>query len=130
MCVKVTHKFKHYTFFGLMYFRDLLGVNLYLKSRTFSSERHFILIFIMAKKTFQFLQSHLTFHNVNARPDTTQKMKFCIKDFVSKCAQIRKKLRIWSHLLKKSLMEEANVCAVWTLEDWLFHHLQTIWISI
>ena len=32
-------------------------------------------------------------------------MKFPIKDFVSKCDQIRKKLRICSYLLKKSLME-------------------------
>ena len=37
--------------------------------------------------------------------DTTQKMKFFIKDFFSKCDQIRSFLRIWSHLLKKSLME-------------------------
>ena len=36
---------------------------------------------------------------------TAQKMKFSIKDFISKCDQIRRKLRIWSHLLKKSLME-------------------------
>ena len=36
---------------------------------------------------------------------TTQKMKFCIDDFFSKCDQIRRKLRIWSHLLKKSLMK-------------------------
>ena len=35
----------------------------------------------------------------------TQKMKFSIKDFFSKCGQIRRKLRIWSYLLKKSLME-------------------------
>ena len=34
-----------------------------------------------------------------------QKMKFCIKDFFSECDQIRRKLRISSHLLKKSLME-------------------------
>ena len=32
-------------------------------------------------------------------------MKFSIKDFFSKYDQIRRKLRIWSHLLKKSLME-------------------------
>ena len=32
-------------------------------------------------------------------------MKFSIKDFFRKCAQIRRKLRVWSHLLKKSLME-------------------------
>ena len=32
------------------------------------------------------------------------KMKFSIKDFFSKWDQIRRKQRIWSHLLKKSLM--------------------------
>ena len=32
-------------------------------------------------------------------------MKFSIKDLFSKCNQIRRKLRIWSHLLKKSLMK-------------------------
>ena len=31
---------------------------------------------------------------------TAQKMKFSIKYFFSKCEQIRRKLRIWSHLLK------------------------------
>ena len=36
--------------------------------------------------------------------DTAQKMKFSIKDFFSKCDEIRRKLRIWSYLLKKSLM--------------------------
>ena len=34
-----------------------------------------------------------------------KKMKFSIKDFFSKCDQIRSFLRIWSHLLKKSLMK-------------------------
>ena len=34
-----------------------------------------------------------------------QKMKFSIKDFFSICDQIRSFLRIWSDLLKKSLME-------------------------
>ena len=45
-------------------------------------------------------------------PNTAQKMKFFIKDLLSKCYQIRKKLRIWSHLLKKSLMENFIFCAV------------------
>ena len=39
-------------------------------------------------------------------------MKFSIKDFCSKCDQIRSFLRIWSHLLKKSLMENFIFCAV------------------
>ena len=33
-----------------------------------------------------------------------QKMKFLMKNFSSKCDQIRSFLRIWSHLLRKSLM--------------------------
>ena len=33
-------------------------------------------------------------------------MKFSIKDFFSKCDQICRFLRIWSHLLKKSLMDQ------------------------
>ena len=44
---------------------------------------------------------------------TAQKMKFSIKDFFSKCDQIRSFLRIWSHLLKKSLMENLIFCAVY-----------------
>ena len=39
---------------------------------------------------------------------TAQKMKFSIKYIFSKCDQIRS----WSHLLKKSLMENFIVCAV------------------
>ena len=49
-------------------------------------------------------------------------MKFSIKDFFTKCDQSRsfldmslhkkRKLRIWSHLLKKSLMENFIFCAV------------------
>ena len=32
-------------------------------------------------------------------------MKFSIKDLFTKCDQIGRKLQIWSHLLKKSLIE-------------------------
>ena len=32
-------------------------------------------------------------------------MKFFIKDFFSKCYQISRKLQIWSHLLKKPLID-------------------------
>ena len=39
-------------------------------------------------------------------------MKFSIKDFFSKADQIRRKLWIWSHLLKNSLMENFIFCAV------------------
>ena len=43
---------------------------------------------------------------------TTQKMKFSSKDFFSKCDQTRSFLRIWSHLLKKSLIENSIFCTV------------------
>ena len=45
-------------------------------------------------------------------PYTAQQMKFSIKDFSSKCDQIRSFLRIWSHLLEKSLMENFIFCAM------------------
>ena len=43
---------------------------------------------------------------------TAQKMQFSITDFCSKCDQIRRKLRIWSHLLKKSVMENFSFYVV------------------
>ena len=36
---------------------------------------------------------------------TAQKTKFSMKDFFSKSDQIRSLTRIWSHFMKKSLME-------------------------
>ena len=41
-----------------------------------------------------------------------KKMKFSIRDFFIKCDQICRKL-LWSHLLKKSLMENFIFCAVY-----------------
>ena len=38
-------------------------------------------------------------------PFTAHNMNFSIKDFFNKCEQIHRKLLIWSHLLKKSLIE-------------------------
>ena len=39
-------------------------------------------------------------------------MKFSVKNLFSKCEQIRRKLWICSHLLKKSLTENFIFCAV------------------
>ena len=44
--------------------------------------------------------------------DTVQKIKSSIENFFSKCDQIRRFLRIWSHLLTKSVMESLIFCAV------------------
>ena len=59
--------------------------------------------------TAKFQKSEFDKH---ATSGVAQKMKFSIKDFFSKCDQIRIFLRIWSHLLKKSLMENFGFCAV------------------
>ena len=39
----------------------------------------------------------------------TKKMKFSIKDFLSKCDQIRRKLRIWSHLMENFIFSAVLV---------------------
>ena len=44
--------------------------------------------------------------------NTARKIKFSIKDFISKCDQICSFQQTWSHLLKKSLMENFIFCAV------------------
>ena len=49
---------------------------------------------------------------------TTQKIKFSIIDFFCKCEQIRSFLRIWSHILNKSLMEDFIFCAVYSFYLW------------
>ena len=43
---------------------------------------------------------------------TATVQKSFVKNFCSKCDQICWKLRIWSHLLKKSLIENFIFCAV------------------
>ena len=53
---------------------------------------------------------------LNTLKKIAQKMKFSIKDLFNKCDQIRRDLRIWSHLPKKSLMKNfifsAQCCLV------------------
>ena len=44
-------------------------------------------------------------------------MNFSIKDYFSKCDHIRRKLRIWSQLLKNSLMKNFIFCAVYLLTE-------------
>ena len=54
--------------------------------------------------------------------NTAQIFKLSIKDFFSKCDQIRRKLRIWSHLPKKSLMRNFIFCGVEILNKVTIHH--------
>ena len=57
-------------------------------------------------------ESNLGAYFNNSTTLTAQNMKFSSKDFWSKCDQIRSFLRIWSHLLQKSLMENFIFYAV------------------
>ena len=59
--------------------------------------------------------------HVSCKILTAQKMKFSIKDFFSKSDQICRKLRIWSHLLKKSFMENFVFCAVCGVQKLMSH---------
>ena len=52
-----------------------------------------------------------------------------MKDFFSKCDQIRWKQRIWSHLLNKSLTENFIFCAVLSvITSGLIHCLKSVQI--
>ena len=53
---------------------------------------------------------------------TAQKMKFSIKDFFSKCDQIHRNLRLWSHLLKKSILNEklSFLCSFDRRSEWTY----------
>ena len=58
------------------------------------------------------LSTGVEYLNTTLPTITAQKMKFSITDFFSKCDQIRRCLWIWSHLLKKSVMENFIFCVV------------------
>ena len=62
--------------------------------------------------SLEIIRSPIIFWCFQRGQNTAQKMKFSIKDFCSKCDLIRRKLRIWSHLLRKSLIENFIFCAV------------------
>ena len=54
-----------------------------------------------------------SFQTVYFLTQTAQKVKSSISNFFSKWDQIRRKLRIWLHLLKESLMAKPHsLCSV------------------
>ena len=71
--------------------------------------------FVQTEKIKCFIVYWKYLQNFNASQNIrhcTKKMKFSINYFFSKCDQIRRFLRICSHLLKKSLMENFIFYAV------------------
>ena len=71
-----------------------------------------IIIGIPQKNNNTILKKMRTLYWNNFIISNAHKVKFSIKDFFSKSDQIRRKPRIWSYLLKKSLMENFIFCAV------------------
>ena len=65
--VKKTDRVEIDAFFGLVYFRGILGVNLHLTDRLFSNDSHFIFGAIRLKKRFRFLKGHICFGNPQER---------------------------------------------------------------
>ena len=61
-----------------------------------------ILYYLLIMKYIVFFKLSSLLNSLKQSYEAVQKMKFSVKDFYSKCDQIRRKLRICSHLLKKS----------------------------
>ena len=81
----------------IFFLKKLVG-NVFPQTNWLISYRHIFVIHVFSKS----FKTDLT----------TQKMKFSIKDFFSKCDQIRSFLWIWSHLLKTSYIENFISCTV------------------
>ena len=84
------------TIFKLSSWKSSSRVNLFRKSTTSNVDQP------------QAMGDFIILLMTNMKQYTTQKMKFPIKNFFSKSDQIR----IWTHLLKKFLMESFIFCAV------------------
>ena len=70
----------------------------------------YIRLHLTQRKNHELWATQVPFLN-HFTPNTAQK-NFFIKEFFSKCDQIRSFLRVWSNLLMKSLMESFIFCAV------------------
>ena len=104
---------------SLFYFRKWILLDPRLKMFLYFRKRNFLVprletFLYFLKKCFSSISRNGTYekNSGNGTFYTAQSMKLSIKGFFSKCDQIRNFLRIWSLLLKKSLMETFIFCAV------------------
>ena len=82
------------------------------KTHNYENKSHMLSIVVYMKIKFVMVFLYLQSAKSKTSIYTAQKMKFSIKDFFSKYDQIHSFLRIWSHLLKKSLIESFIFCSV------------------
>ena len=105
------------TYLNIKLEKSCLMMSMSLVSFLYRSDLQFVNWFVLSSSSSKNLSAKLFLsglHSCSFNPYQIlrKKMKFSIRDFFSKCDQIRRKLRIWSHLLKKSLMENFIFCAV------------------
>ena len=93
--------------------KEILGLTIYLRPTKLLLNQYPSKLLNQYSKEFVLLDLFFT----------AQKIKFSIKDFFRKCDQIRRKLRIWSHFLKKSLIENFIFCVVFWLRAKIIEEL-------
>ena len=87
-----------------------VGISKYLNNNINTWNQVFTSVNLEEAVTIKDLKEKMQIQSIS--PSFIEVSKFFIKDFSSKCDQIRRFLRIWLHLLKKSLMEKFIFCAV------------------
>ena len=59
-----------------------------------------------SRKPYSFSPCHLSEHNYHEQVSLDKKFSFPLRiNFLSKCDQSRRKLRIWSHILKRQILK-------------------------
>ena len=88
--------------------------NVFLQDRRITFRWKFLMLLVVAYfHSNTQIQTLMFSKKLTHEPSAaTQKMKFSITDFFSKREQIRRKMRIWSNSLKKSLTENFIFCPV------------------
>ena len=95
-------------------------------------------VFVSNLLDFEFLHQYDTFQNITFNTKVTKTfghislhpLQFYIKDNFIKCDQIHIFMRIWSHLLKKSVMENFIICPVTTRQYEARKWPKNIWTEI
>ena len=77
-CVKETDRVEIDALFELMYFRGILGVNLHMTDRIFSSDSHFVFGVTMSKNRFRFLKGHICFDNPQEGTELWETDRFAV----------------------------------------------------
>ena len=109
-----------FIFTNIHFFRPFSKIHFLFSNKTFcfklvqyfSKQLHILIYLSIIMKFINTPFWHMTYLGF-----TAQKMKFSTKDFFTECDQIRRFLRIWSHLLEKSLMENFRRSSVYPLNS-------------